>query len=534
MKKIFILTAGLTLLFSSTLFSKPVSTNVADDHRIKELSALSKDISSIKEELENTKNPKEISDLTAKLKDAEAGFDDMATDTDLFYPDEEPPVVPKDLWQELEEVLKPLVQSLKRASEKPRKIEQLKNNIYVLDQKVTAMQKGLNKIDSLLQKDTDSSVLEMLRGSRARILKAEQNLKGEQDALNAQLEEELKSDRSFWYTSSEIMGDFFASKGKNLLYSFIVALAVFGIMLLLKKFVIRPIFCNDRFCIINRPLMALYGVVSFIVSIIAGIFCLFLLNDWFLFSITIIALGLIIWGFKHLVVDLFSAVKIIFDLGTVREGQRILLEGCPWLVKRIGLQTVLYNEALQGGEIRMGINRIKDLASRVVVKDEPWFPTRHGDHVMLADGTYGKVIVQTPEQVVVMMRGETKKYYSTPDFLKQQPRNLSSGFEVHTSIDISYDLQSKLHDVIKVFRTGLVLAMREHKLGSKIQRKGISVQFGGALESSLNIIVEVRFKGELAPYYYELKREIDSMLVLICTERKYNIPFKQVSVHVSN
>jgi hypothetical protein len=135
---------------------------------------------------------------------------------------------------------------------------------------------------------------------------------------------------------------------------------------------------------------------------------------------------------------------------------------------------------------------------------------------------------------VVMMRGETKKYYSTSEFLKQQPRNLSSGFEVLTSIDVSYDLQSKLHDVIKIFRTGLVLSLREHKLGSKIQRKGVSVQFGGALESSLNIIVEVRFKGVMAPYYYELKREIDSMLVLICTERKYNIPFRQVSVHVSN
>ena len=535
MKRAFILIVSLCFIFCSASFSQGVQQDSSEDaQRVKEMLTLSKNIDILKQQIRGTSNRQELEALTSKLKDAEAAFDDVATDSDLFTGEDEPPASNKDVWQELQDVLKPMVMSLKKASEKPRRIEQLRNNVSDLEIKINDAQEGITSIDQLIKNKPGQAILERLKESRARTAKIEQDLKSERDSINDQLKEELKSDKSFWSTSTELIGDFFSTKGKNLFYALITSLAVFGILILFKRSILRPLFCKDRFASVHRPIMALYGVLAIFLSVIAGLLCLFMLNDWFLFSLIIVLIGLAIWGFKHLVVNLFSAVKIVFDLGTVREGQRIMLDGCPWLVKKVGLQTVLHNEALHSGDIRVSVAKIKDHTSRPVVKDEPWFPTNHGDYVLLSDGTYGEVTVQTPEQVVITMRGETKRFYSLSVFMAQAPKNLSHGFEIHTSIDVDYNLQPKIRDVLKTFKVSLMSKLKAHKISSKIQNNGVSVQFGGALSSSLNIITEVRFKGEMASHYFELKREIDSMLVDICTKNKFNIPYKQLSVHISN
>ncbi|MEI6092668.1 MAG: hypothetical protein WCQ47_03180 [bacterium] len=531
MKRFFILIFSLSLFLSSSPYAKADSS---EDQRIKEIDTLAQNIEMLKQQLTTAHTNLDKENIEAKIKDSELAFDDVATDSDLFSPDDEPVVKDKDVWQELQEVLKPVVQSLKRASEKPRRIEQIRNNISDLEQRIDDAQYGISNVDELLQKYSSGVIFKRLQESKDRTLKIQKDLQAEKDSLQDQLNEDLKDDRSFLYTSKLLLGDFFTNKGKNLLFAIVLSVAVFWLLVLFKRFALKPLLHREKFYFISKPFMALYGVFAVIISVGAGLLCLFLLNDWFLFIVIIIMIGLIFWGFKHLFVGLFSAIKIIFDLGTVREGQRIIFNSCPWLVKKIGLQTILQNESLQSGEIRIGISRIKDLTSRPVIDGEPWFPTNQGDSVILEDGTYGKIFLQTPEQVIISTSGETKKFYTISDFIAQKPNNLSYGFQISTSIDVDYSLQPDIHDVVKIFRNSLILKLREHKLSTRVQRKGVGVYFGGSKESSLNIIAEVRFEGELAPYYLELKREVDLILVNICTDNNFSIPYKQLSVHIAD
>lgn len=531
MRRIFI---SVLYVFLFLLFFSTTNAVALEDQRTREISTLVQNIEVLKQQISYADTTLEKERLEEKLKEAELAFDDVATDSDLFILEDEYVVKDKDLWQEFQEVLKPVVQSLKRASEKPRRIEQIRNSISDLEQKIDDAQYGLSNIDELIKQYPSGVILERLKESRARTVKIEQELEIERESLQDQLNEELKDNKSFLSTSKLLLSDFFKNKGKNLLLALVISVATFWVLILFKKFVIRPLLHRERFYFISKPFLALYGVFAVLVSICAGLLCLFLLNDWFLFIMLLLIIGLVFWGFKHLFVSLFSAVKIIFDLGTVREGQRIIFDSCPWLVKKIGLQTILENDSLRGGEIRVGINRIKDLTSRPIIAGEPWFPTEQGDYVILEDGTYGKVSFQSPEQVVISVKGESKKFYTVSAFIAQKPKNLSHGFEISASIDIDYSLQSNIHDVLKIFKNNLILKLREHKLSTKVQRKGVGVYFGGAKESSLNIIAEVRFEGELAPYYLELKREVDLILVIICTDNKFSIPYKQLSVHIAN
>jgi hypothetical protein len=210
-------------------------------------------------------------------------------------------------------------------------------------------------------------------------------------------------------------------------------------------------------------------------------------------------------------------------MGTVREGERIMFEGCSWKVRKVGIRTHLVNEALEGGSLHVNIGQIKDHVSRPIVKDEPWFPTNKDDHVLLSDGTYGKVIVQTPDQVVVRVDDMTRRFYSLSDFVASRPLNLSDGFVATSSIALDYEHQKKIFEIVELF---------ERELKQKLPKNKVVVDFADAGADSLNIVVKVSYDGSKAKDYLSVSRELNAGLVDICNRNKLIIPFKQLTVHV--
>ncbi len=67
--------------------------------------------------------------------------------------------------------------------------------------------------------------------------------------------------------------------------------------------------------------------------------------------------------------------------------------------------------------------------------------------------------------------------------------------------------------------------------GYKKSLLNLRVEFQNAGSSSLDIVVIVDFKGDMAPLYQRLSRAIQRWCVDACTINKWEIPFPQLTIH---
>jgi hypothetical protein len=206
----------------------------------------------------------------------------------------------------------------------------------------------------------------------------------------------------------------------------------------------------------------------------------------------------------------------------------VVYEGLPWKVKSIGFQTIFENEFLDSKQIRIQISEIVRMHSRKILPHEQWFPSKTGDWVLLNDGVYGQVVSQTLEQVVLELLGSSHKYYRTKDYLALYPTNMSHGFVIEVIWSTDYQNQNQLFStIIPRLENGLKKKFEMNDL----QPKDLHVQFLEAAASSLNLLVSVKFDGKFASERQQLHRNINSYLLQLATEEKFNIPFNQIMIH---
>jgi len=223
--------------------------------------------------------------------------------------------------------------------------------------------------------------------------------------------------------------------------------------------------------------------------------------------------------------------RLILNIGSVRENERVVYEGIPWRVQSIDMFCNLENPALSGSEIRIPLSEASKLQSRRFSKNEQWFPCRPGDIVQLDDGIFGPVMMQSPEMVQLRVKGGSTKTYSTTAFLHQNPRNLSHGFGIAVIFGLDYALQEKItKEIPKLLCAYLQDAFHRDPLGEHL--KELAVEFKEAAASSLNLVIITEFFGEAAGQYYNIERFLQSSAINACNQHGWNIPFNQITVHM--
>ena len=74
----------------------------------------------------------------------------------------------------------------------------------------------------------------------------------------------------------------------------------------------------------------------------------------------------------------------------------------------------------------MPLREMSQLISQPIADDEPWFPSNLHDYILLPDGSFGQVVIQTPEFVQIKSR-EMIRTYLVSDYLNLAVKNLSMG-----------------------------------------------------------------------------------------------------------
>ncbi len=447
-----------------------------------------------------------------------------------------------DWLKELEALTLPLLEALSDLTKKPRKIDQLKKRVVALGEKLNKFESGTQNINSLA-----SQIDPKVDGKGVELKKYRSHLNALRDKYNPDLvrlrlnearralEIELQDTEPLWDTATHAIRDFFKNRGFNLLIAFMIFA---GLWYVFSKF--RMLILGER-SLINVPswmkkvLATAYSILVLIFCVISSLVALYLLNDWLLLSVVVLVLVAIVWASRQFIPKLFQEVRLALNLGTVKENERLIWKGVPWHVESIGLQAILVNDRLEGDFIQLPVGQLVGQHSRPVIDNEPWFPTQCGDWVFLDDGTYGKVEHQTMEQVVLRLKGETLKYYSTPEFLAKTPMNISQGFRYDIDFGLDYSLQSRICDEIpKLFEDGLRKHLQNHFQEGSPDFTHVEISFNDAGSSSLNLKIILHADGRCAEQHEEMQREVQTTLVRICNENQLTIPFTQLTVNLSD
>lgn len=470
--------------------------------------------------------------LSLEIGQLEREFETIATGIDVreLQAGEEDQV---DLVSELTQFLQPLISELRQATEDPREIEQLADQLESIEERQLPMiAKALASISELLAAAEPGSDLELDLGETLAAWRTRQReLENQQQVVKFQLEQRLHDRGSLFESSKNALGAFFETRGMNLLLAFAAGIGILLAMRLLHRLARRFFRTKPREerAFYSRVIDVLYFGMSGIAAVMGGLLVLYSTGDWALLGLAILVLLGLVWASKTALPIFLEQIQLLLNLGPVRENERVIVNDLPWQVSRISLHCILVNPRLTGGHLRLPIRDLLGLRSRPSQKDEPWFPTTKGDWVLM-DGRLAQVLRQSIENVRLSFLGGSEATVAAVDFMTSGVENLSSGFRLSQAFGIDYSLQAiATTQVVEIMQRDLSEQLKSVVNAEQI--KQVRVEFREAGASSLDYALLVDIEGSAAPHYQRLQRAIQRILVDTCTREEWTIPFTQLVLH---
>lgn len=473
----------------------------------------------------------QLDKLESDLSAVSANFENIAAGVDITAlraeKDEE-----FNFQRELFALLKPALDEMKEMTSHVRQKSDLKERIANYQERLPVIEEALANVDRLLAAGTrDASIRAALEAIRDKWQRQRSFMASELQAAQLQLQELMSAEVSITEASQSYLKDFFQQRGLYLTLALLVVLGVLLLSRLSGQAMLRylPGFRRKHRSFRVRLIELIHRLVTVFLVILGPMLVFYAVEDWVLFSLSILLLLGLAWTLRQTLPHYLHQIQIFLNIGSVREGERISLDGLPWQVRQINVFCTLVNPIAELTQ-RVPIADLVDLKSRPARPDEPWFPCKKGDWVILGDGVRGKVIGISPELVQLVERGGSQVTYQTSDFLAKSPRNLATNFRIKELIGISYRLQRE--------STGDIPQMLERYIQRRAEQEGygeqllnLRVEFAQANTSSLDLAVIADFQGELGDLYNRLRRAIQRWCVDACTEHGWEIPFPQMTLH---
>ncbi|EEF24621.1 conserved hypothetical protein [Ricinus communis] len=225
-----------------------------------------------------------------------------------------------------------------------------------------------------------------------------------------------------------------------------------------------------------------------------------------------------------------TEIRTVLNFGSVRQGERLVYNGLPWRIADLDFYTLLHNPALSG-LVRVPLTQIAKLSSRPFHKDEPWFPTKVGDIVVMNDGVQGRIERQTPE-IVQINAGESLINYRTEKFLDARPQNLSHGFVATCVFGVDFQHQrDALTTVEKGFQDALKQSLPEQDFADTCAH--FSAEYKGMSATALEFRLLAVFKGEAAENHGRIQRWLQRTGLECATKNGWEIPSQPIRIQTT-
>ncbi|MES9879685.1 MAG: hypothetical protein ABW185_02245, partial [Sedimenticola sp.] len=371
----------------------------------RDIKALNKRLQAAQSDAEKRGLKQQLEQREADLQATTRNFEDIAAGVDISSLRKEEIQV-FDFQKEVLGLLKPALDEMKSMTAHVRQKSELKEKINYFGRRLPVIEQAIANTNKLQEGGQDKALVSSLKETAAAWGKQQAFMQSELQAAQLQLDKLVASETSISEASQSYLKSFFQKRG---LYLTTALLTIFGIILLsrLSHSVMHrylPSFRKVHRSFRIRLIELVHRILTILLMIIGPMVVFYVVEDWMLFSLGILLLIGIAWTLRQALPRYWKQIQLFLNIGSVREGERIFLEGLPWQVQQINVYSILVNPAAEISQ-RVPIDNLVGLKSRPYSDDEPWFPCRKGDWVILNDGVRGKVIGTSPEMVQLVARG---------------------------------------------------------------------------------------------------------------------------------
>ena len=439
-----------------------------------------------------------------------------------------------DWREELVLIIKPLIENIKGLTEKPRKMENLRQLIQNKAKGLKTANDAQQSIAALAEKSTGNGVLSKLESLRADWQRKAEDLEREIQLAKFQLEN-LEGKNTPWL---EVLGtgtvNFVSGRGLTLLLSIFAAVSVWmlmrGLLWIVRKRAREVEEHGPR--TYYRLAAYAYRLLTVVLIAVAVMMVFYMRQDLLLLAITAVILFGAALALNRVLPTYITEGRILLNIGAVRERERVIYAGIPWQVDSINMFSSLVNPEIRGS-IKIPIGQMHDMISRPNL-GEPWFVSSEGDWVINENGDPMQVISQSVDMVLLQDLDSVTSAIPTAEYFQKGYANLSRTniFRIAVLFGIDYSTQNIDMDLIEErFARGVKDTLDKAPYAEFLEHVGCD--FHSAGDSSLNYIMLTRFNSDAAPHYNRIKRQIQRACVAVCSENGWPIPFPQMSVHVS-
>ena len=362
----------------------------------------------------------QITTMRQTINDLELSFENIAVSGASLRRLQDEPLQALSWHDELMQVARPLLNSLKEATEKPRRIEELRREIDLYQQQFEVTRRAteaLARFDlQVLPPGVATGLTELETTWRERSRDIERSLELARGNLNSLESEEV----DLLATFGGIAREFFLGRGLTLLIALLTGIGIWFSMRALRELVRakRPAQQDAEKAARLRLLFYAYHLLTVVVVALAVLSVFYVRGDLLLLSLAIITLVMLTLGIWRYLPRYIDEGRLLLNVGAAREGERVIYQGLPFRITSLNLYSELRNPELEG-VIRLPLSAVAQLISRPRGNDA-WFPCRVGDYLLLADGSFAHVLQQSIEWVRLKVKGSIVQI-ATVDFL-QQPR----------------------------------------------------------------------------------------------------------------
>ena len=420
------------------------------------------------------------------------------------------------LDKSISDMFEPIAIMVTRMTNKPRKIEHLNLDIQITQSKLDKLDEAINNLKSYKLFDVylqaEIAIL-IHKYTQQKLL-----LMHKLNSYNMQLNKLLKNDADPMKQTILSIKNMFKTHGLNIVYATLVFALSFSILFFIKWIINFYYKSNDHNLnqvFSQRLLNLVLSILAVFIAIISFLITLYSLSDWIVLILFILIFAITFWSIKTNIPKYYDEIKITLNIGNVRENERLLYNGIPYILKQLGLYATIDNDVLSNAKTRLPLSQLDTLTSRALTDNESLFPTKVGDFIFI-DNKYGSISFQSPEIVEINTLSTAVLTYQTKSFLSAKPINLSkNGFLVSINIGLDLKHQAEITSSVKLMlEKSLKRSINIHPFSNYLEK--IWVDFNQAKIDSLELKIFAKFSGEAASEYYGIKRLLNTICIDTC------------------
>lgn len=511
-----------------------LSLSLAD--RQERLAQFIVDMDAVTDESSKAALEQEIADLRAEILTVEEEIDIVVLGLQSReYGSERTESEAFNLNKEIGEIFQPLVISLERATEPSRRLEELRQLLEKVERRRQIADATLENI-SRFRRNGDGEAYP--RDVEARLLEYEnlwtsrlQEAIDVGTALERQLEVANRAKGNTLTTFAEYVGGFVINRGMSLLLALGAAFS-FLTFCQLARIRIAQISRERHSGVLHAPIRILSLVITAISIVGALIIAMTIFNlrhDWLMLAFSLLFALALAWSFMRALPTIVEESRVLLNLGSVREGERVVVDGVPYRIEKLSWYSTLVNPALTGGVLTYPVKTLVNMHSRPAIACETWFPTQTGDWIV-RDGKHYFVAEQTPEHVIIRRPGGHEDFVPTLEYLDTVFEVISKGYRRSHSFGLSYKhLAQASEDIPRKMETAI--SKRITKRIGKNNLLNLEVLLTDLGDSALMFSALADIGSDQGQHWEKIKSDIANGVVDACLEEGWEIPFPQLVIH---